>query len=80
MNSKEFPEIQTPSRWLEVKVASSTLSLVGGRLATRADLASYPSLNHCADWLQRSGINSFLVDLTNWRDPDTGRTHGAACP
>lgn len=40
----------------------------------------FPSLNHIADWLQRHGINRFMVDVELWRDPDTARHRTVARP
>ena len=49
-------------------------------IAGKSGPLAYPSLNHAADWLQRNGVSTFVVDVTNWRERDTLRSQGAARP
>lgn len=40
----------------------------------------FPSLNHAADWLRHRDVRSFTVDISNWKQDDTGRARSAAKP
>ena len=52
----------------------------GGTLADGDKHIEFPSLNHVADYLQRQRVTEFAVDVSLWRDADTGRSRSVGRP